>query len=84
MRRTRKNVICYTGIDSRKNGKHSITNFRKITRKLYSKSKCKEMKKFGYKSECPKNKNINGWVNFFGAEYTSPAKCNSIIKDNQS
>ena len=68
---TRKNkVICYTGINAKKSGKHSMKNFRKITRKLYSKAQCK-----GMKPECPKNTNNNGWVKFFGAEYTTPKNC---------
>lgn len=80
---TRKNkVICYTGIHSRKNGKHTIKNFRKITRKLYPSSECKDMKRrkknLGFGSECPKT--TNGWINFFGAIYTSPEKCDSIVK----
>jgi hypothetical protein len=83
MNKTRK-ILCYTGIGARKNGKHSIKNFRKITRKLYSRAKCNSMKKnkkkYGYGSECPKNTNNNGWVNFFGADYMSPEKCNSIDK----
>jgi hypothetical protein len=40
----------------------------------------KNKKKYGYGSECPKNTNNNGWVNFFGADYMSPEKCNSIDK----
>ena len=73
---TRKNkVICYTGINAKKSGKHSIKNFRKITRKLYSKAQCKGMKRSGYGTECPKNTNNNGWVKFFGAEYTTPKNC---------
>ena len=85
MQPTRKNrVICYTGINSRKNGKHSIKNFRKITRKLYSKSKCKSIKKkSGSGDECPKNTNNNGWIDFFGAEHTTPEECNSIMKNNE-
>jgi len=80
-------VICYTGIGARKNGTHRISNFRKVTRKLYSKSKCKSMKrdkkKFGFGSECPKNTNNKGWVDFFGAEYTTRKKCSSIMKNNR-
>ena len=80
-------MICYTGIGARKNGKHSISNFRRVTRKLYSKSKCKGMKKnkkeLGFGSECPENTNNKGWVDFFGAEYTSRKKCSSIIKNNR-
>ena len=73
MKNTRKNkVIYYTGIKSRKNGKHSIKNFKKITN---SNSSCKEMKNY-----CPKPNNIKGWIKFYGAEYTSPTKCNSIVK----
>lgn len=88
MKHTRKNkVICYTGINARKNGKHSIKSFRNITRKAYSKSRCKDMKRdkqeLGFGSECPKNTNNNGWINYFGAEYTSPEKCDSIMKNNK-
>ena len=82
MKNTRKNmVVCYTGINSRKNGKHSMNNFRKITRKLYSKSKCKAMKR-NNSEKCPKNANNKGWINFFGAEYISPKNCNSMVKNN--
>ena len=89
MNNTRKNkIICYTGIAARKNAKHSSNNFRKITRKVFSKSRCKEIKnykkKYGSGSECPKNGNINGWVNYFGAEYTTPKNCNSIVKNNKA
>jgi hypothetical protein len=85
--KTRK-IICYTGILSRKNGKHSIRTFKKLTRKLYSNSRCKKMKKLQKiypktKEICPKRNNINSWVDFFGAEYTSPEKCDSIIKNNK-
>ena len=88
MQPTRKSkVICYTGINSIKNGKHSMKNFRRITRKLYSKSKCKGMKRFkkesGFGEECPKNTNNNAWIDFFGAEHTTPEECNSIMKNNE-
>lgn len=86
MNNTRK-VICYTGIGARKNAKHTRKNFGKITRKLYPKAVCKRMKnykkKYGPGSECPKRENINGWVNFFGAEYISPKACNAIVKNNK-
>ena len=86
MNNTRK-IICYTGIGARKNAKHTVKNFRKIVKKQYSRSECKRLenlkKKYGFKAECPKKKNINGWVNFFGAEYTSPEDCNSIVKNNK-
>jgi hypothetical protein len=89
MNNTRKNkIICYTGIAARKNAKHTRKNFGKITRKLYPTAKCKRMKnyknKYGSGSECPKNGNINGWVNYFGAEYTTPKNCNSIVKNNKA
>jgi hypothetical protein len=84
MNNTRK-VICYTGIGAKKNAKHNVKNFRKITRKLYPKAECKRMKnykkKYGFGSECPKN--INGWVDYFGADYTSSKNCNSIVKNNK-
>jgi len=84
MNNTRKNkIICYTGIGSRKNAKHSANTFRKITRKVFSKSRCNGIKE-RHGSECPKNGNINGWVNYFGAEYTTPKNCNSIVKNNKN
>jgi len=84
MNNTRKNkIICYTGIAAKKNAKHSSNNFRKITRKVFSKSRCREIKK-RKGSECPKNGNINGWVNYFGAEYTTPKNCNSMVKNNKN
>lgn len=87
MKNTRKNkVICYTGVGAKKNGKHNVKSFRKITRKLYPKSECMRMKKFkksfGTGKECPKYTNTNGWVKFFGAKYTSSKECNSIVKSN--
>jgi len=85
---TRKNkIICYTGIISRKNGKHSVKTFKKLTRKLYSNTRCKEMKKWqkmnpSTREICPKRKNIKAWINFLGAEYTSPEECNSMKDKN--
>jgi len=94
MNNTRKNkIICYTGIDSKKNGKHSIEEFRKITRKRYPKSKCQSTKKkirklFSKKKnyklfECPEDTDDNGWIKYFGAEYTTPEECNAIVKHNK-
>jgi hypothetical protein len=88
MNTTRKNkIICYTGIGARKNAKHTVKNFRKIVRKQYSRSECKKMKnikkKYGVGSECPKKENIHDWINFFGAIYTSPKACNSIVKEDK-
>ena len=84
MNTTRKKVICYTGIGAKKNAKHTLKNFKKIVRKQYSKAECKTManKKYGFTFKCPKKENINGWVNFFGAKYTTPKECNSIVKEN--
>ena len=80
MNNTRKKIICYTGIAAKKSGKHSVKNFRKITRKIFTKPICKNIKK-RYGSECPKN--LNGWVKYFGAEYRTPSECDSIVKNNQ-
>jgi hypothetical protein len=82
MRHTRKKIICYTGINSRKNGKHSVKNFKKLTKKLYPKSKCKEMNEWkktnpNTKEICPKN--TKAWVKFLGASYTTPKKCNAMV-----
>lgn len=86
MNNTRK-VICYTGIGARKNAKHTVKNFRKIVKKQYSRSDCKRLennkKKYGFKAECPKKQNINGWVKFFGADYTTAKACNSIVKNDK-
>ena len=79
---TRKKIICYTGIAAKKSGKHSVKNFRKITRKIYTKRMCNDMKRGGLK-ECPKNTNVNGWVKYFGAEYRTPKDCDSIVKNNR-
>jgi hypothetical protein len=79
MNNTRK-VICYTGIAAKKNGKHTNKKFMKIARKIFTKSRCKTIKK-RYGSECPKN--LNGWVKYFGAEYTTPDECESIVKNNK-
>ena len=80
----KKKVICYTGIKGRKNGKHTVKNFIKITKQNTSKSNCNRMKKFkkkfGYGSECPKNGNMDGWMKFYGAEYETPENCNSVVK----
>ena len=77
MNNTRKNkIICYTGIDSKKNGKHSIEEYRKITRKI-----CKKFKKVGMK--CPKDIDDNGWIKYFGAKYATPDECNAIVKNNK-
>ena len=90
---TKNKIICYTGIDSKKNGKHSIEEFRKITRKLFPKSKCEFTKKKirklvsnkkDYKLfECPEDTDDNGWIKYFGAEYTTPEECNAIVKHNK-
>jgi hypothetical protein len=86
MNNTRK-VICYTGIGARKNAKHTRKNFGKIVKNQYSRSECKRLennkKKYGFKRECPKKGNLNGWVNFFGADYTSAKACNSIVKKDK-
>jgi hypothetical protein len=86
MNTTRK-VICYTGIGARKNAKHTRKNFGKIIKKQYSRAECKRLKnlkkEYGFKRECPKKGNINGWIDFFGAGYTSPEACNSIVKNNK-
>lgn len=80
-------LVCYTGIKSRKNGKHSVNAFRRITRKLYPKTRCNEIRKrrklTGFGVECPKNKNTNGWIDYFGAEYITPKECDSIMKNNE-
>lgn len=87
MNNTRKKIICYTGIGARKNAKHTLKNFRKIVKKQYSRAECKRManlkKKYGFKSECPKKGDTNGWIDFFGAGYTSAEACNSIVKKNE-
>jgi hypothetical protein len=71
---TRKNkVIFYTGVGARKNFKHTSKQFRKITRKVYSKKECRQMKerykKYGMGHICPPQQNTNGWVKLVGAEY---------------
>jgi len=40
-------------------------------------------KKYGVGPECPKKRNIHGWVNLFGARYTSPKACNSSVKEDK-
>lgn len=75
-------------MNARKNGKHTPKNYRNITRKMYPNSRCKKMKNYQKinpktKEICPKRNNINGWVDFFGAEYTTPKECDAIIKNNK-
>jgi len=84
MNHTKKNkIICYTGMNARKNGKHTPKNYGNITRKLYPNSRCKRMENYPKGKRCPKRNNINGWVDFFGAEYTTPEECDAIIKHNE-
>ena len=68
-----RKIICYTGINAKKSRKHSVRNFKRITRKSYAKKLCKIIK-------CPKRNNIKKWVNFFGAEYTTPEECDKSVK----
>jgi hypothetical protein len=68
----RRKIICYTGINAKKNGKHSVRNFKRVTRKSYAKQMCKTMK-------CPKRNNIKRWVTLFGAEYRTPEECDKIV-----
>ena len=68
---------------ARKNGKHTPKNYGNITRKLYPNSRCRKMKNYPKGQRCPKRNNINGWVDFFGAEYTTPEECDAIIKHNE-
>ena len=73
MNNTRKNkIVCYTGIDSKKDGKHSIEEFRKITRK-----RCKSL------VTCTKDADDNELMKNFGAKYTTPEECNDIVKGNK-
>jgi hypothetical protein len=66
-------VICYTGIGSRKNGKHTAKNIKKIAKRNL-KNTCKITK------NCPKNNNIKGWVKYMGAVYKTPKNCDKIAK----
>lgn len=70
-------------MNARKNGKHTPKNYGNITRKLYPNSKCKRMENYPKWQKCPERNNINGWVDFFGAEYTTPEECDDIIKNNE-
>ncbi len=70
-------------MNARKNGKHTSKNYGNITRKLYPNSRCKKMKNYPGGQKCPERNNINAWVDFFGAEYTSPEGCDAIIKRNR-
>ena len=70
-------------MNARKNGKHTPKNYGNITRKLYPNSRCRKMKNYPKGQKCPKRNNINGWVDFFGAEYTTPKECDAIIKNNK-
>jgi hypothetical protein len=84
MNQTKKNkIICYTGMNARKNGKHTPKNYGNITRKMYPNSRCKKMKNYPDGKKCPKRNNTNAWVEFLGAEYTSPEGCDAIIKHNK-
>ena len=81
---TRKNrIICYTGVNARKNFKHTPKNFKNITRKVYTKKECAKMKKKYKKYKvgvvCPKRNDTNAWVKFMGANYTTPEECNAIV-----
>jgi len=74
-----KKILCYTGIGARKNRRHTIKNVTRIAKKIFTKSRCKSMKarkkNLGFGSECPKNTNDKGWLNFVGAEYTTRKEC---------
>ena len=68
---TRK-MIFYTGRGARKNGKHTVKQFLKVARKVYSPAACRRMKRSHNKTQyglvCPSKNNVNGWVQFMGAE----------------
>ena len=70
-------------MNARKNGKHTPKNYGNITRKSYPNSRCRKMKNYPKGERCPKRNNINGWVDFFGAEYTTPEECDASIKYNE-
>jgi len=80
MNKTRKNkIICYTGIGSRKNGKHNAKKYMKIVKKEYPKRVCNTMKLSSKKSNrCPKYTNLNGWVKYFGANYKTSEECDKV------
>ena len=84
MNTTRKNArICYTGVGSRRNATHTVQQFKRVTRKVYPKSKCKEMNNWkklnpDTKEICPKRTNVSSWVDFLGALYTTPKRCKSM------
>jgi hypothetical protein len=75
MQTRKQKMIFYTGLRARKNGKHTVKQFLKVARKVYSPATCQAMKRSYNKSKyglvCPSKNNVNGWIQFMGAELDS-------------